>query len=209
MHRGELNERQLRGWIQNRFYYQKNIPIKDALILSKLPSRAERRQWVQRIIDQDGRPGDEGGIEAWLRLGQAAGLSRAEMLDEKRVLPGVCFAVDSYVNFCRLKPWPQAVAASLTELFAPDLVARRIEVFERHYPWVKAEGLEYFRRRLQQAPRDADHALELVIRGARNREDQLKAVEAVSFKCDVLWAILDAVERAYSEQGAHARASES
>lgn len=202
MHRGELSENELRGWILNRFYYQKNIPIKDALVLAKLPTREDRRAWLQRIIDHDGRQGDEGGIEAWLRLGEAAGLSRDEMSDDLRILPGVRFAVDAYVNFCRLKPWPQAVASSLTELFAPDLVGKRIEVIEKYYPWVRPEGLDYFRRRLHQAPRDVGHALQLVIHAARTSEDQQKAVTALNFKCDVLWSLLDAVEREYSPKGA-------
>ena len=201
MHHGQVTEAQLRGWILNRFYYQKNIPIKDALILAKLPAREDRKKWLQRIIDHDGREGDEGGIEAWLRLGEAAGLSRAEMLDDHCILPGVRLAVDGYVNFCRLQPWPQGVAASLTELFAPDLVAKRIEAMERSYPWVKPEGLEYFRQRLKQAPRDANHALELVLRNARTCEEQHNAVAALSFKCDVLWALLDAVELAYCGRG--------
>ncbi len=202
MHRGELSKNELRGWILNRFYYQKNIPVKDALIVSKLPTREDRRKWLQRIIDHDGRQGEEGGIEAWLRLGEAAGLARNDMLDERSILPGVRFAVDGYINFCRLKPWPQAVAASLTELFAPDLIAMRIEAIEKYYPWVKLEGLEYFRRRLQQAPRDADYALDLVLRTAQTRQDQEEALAAVSYKCDVLWSLLDAVERAYAVQGA-------
>lgn len=201
MHRGELNERQVRNWILNRFYYQKNIPVKDALILAKLPSRDDRRKWLQRIIDHDGREGAEGGIEAWLRLGEAAGLERSEMLDDRRVLPGARFAVDAYVNFCRLRPWLEAVAASLTELFAPDLVSRRIQVFEKHYAWVQPWGLEYFRRRLGQAPRDANHGLELVLTRARDRDDQEKAVAALSFKCDVLWSLLDAIDLSDSEQG--------
>jgi pyrroloquinoline-quinone synthase len=198
MHAGHLTPDQFRGWILNRFYYQKNIPLKDALILSNLPSREDRRMWLRRILDQDGGQGDEGGIEAWFRLGEAAGLDRSEMSNEGKVLPGVRIAVDAYVDFCRLRPWPEAVASSLTELFAPDLVARRIIVIEKFYPWVKPEGLEYFRRRLEQAPRDADHALDLVIRSARTRDDQEKAVAALNFKCEVLWLLLDAVERAYS-----------
>jgi pyrroloquinoline-quinone synthase len=202
MHRGELDENQVRGWILNRFYYQKNIPVKDALVLAKLPTREDRRKWLERIIDHDGREGDAGGIEAWLRLGEAAGLAREELLDDRRVLPAARFAVDAYVNFCRLKPWPEAVASSLTELFAPDLVAKRIDVFEKHYAWVKPWGLEYFRRRLGQAPRDVDHALHLVLGQARTRQDQERAVAALNFKCDVLWALLDAVGSAYSGEGA-------
>jgi pyrroloquinoline-quinone synthase len=201
MHEGALSADQLRGWILNRFYYQKNIPVKDALILSKLPSREDRRGWLQRIIDHDGRQGDEGGIEAWLRLGEAAGLTREHMLDDANILPGTRFAVEAYVNFCRLTPWRQAVASSLTELFAPDLVGKRIGVIEQHYPWVKREGLGYFRRRLEQGPRDAEHALELVIQSARSRDDQERAVAALRFKCDVLWSLLDAVEHAYTRQG--------
>jgi pyrroloquinoline-quinone synthase len=201
MHRGELKENELQGWILNRFYYQKNIPVKDALILSKLPSREDRRRWLKRIIDHDGLQGNEGGIEAWLRLGEAAGLAREEMMDERHVVPGVRSAVDSYVNFCRLKPWLEAVASSLTELFAPDLICKRIEIIETHYRWVKPEGLEYFCRRLSQAPRDAEHALDLVLQNARTLDDQQKAVDALSFKCDVLWALLDAVEKTYSVQG--------
>jgi pyrroloquinoline-quinone synthase len=199
MHEGGLSANQVRGWILNRLYYQRSIPVKDALILSKLPTREDRRMWLQRIIDHDGRDGTEGGIEAWLRLGKAAGLSREEMMDERRTLPGVRFAVDAYVNFCRLRPWPEPVAASLTELFAPELVAKRIEVFEKHYPWIQPWGLEYFRRRLRQAPRDADHALELVIKSASTREEQEKAEAALSFKCDVLWSLLDAVQSGYPE----------
>ncbi len=201
MHNGELSPDELRGWILNRFYYQKNIPVKDALVLAKLPTREDRRKWLQRIIDHDGRQGDEGGIEAWLRLGEAAGMSRELMLYDANTLPAARFAVDAYVNFCRLMPWRQAVASSLTEMFAPTLVGKRIGVIEQHYPWVKREGLEYFRRRMEQAPRDAEHALELVITSARGREDQEKAVAALRFKCDMLWALLDAVEHAYTRQG--------
>jgi len=201
MHEGKLTPEQLRAWISNRFYYQKNIPVKDALILSKLPSREERREWIQRIIDHDGRDGSEGGIEAWIRLGEAAGIPREEMLDERHVLPAVRFAVDAYVNFCRLEPWPIAVASSLTELFAPTLVSKRIGVFEQLYPWIRPEGLAYFQARLHQAPRDADHGLGLVLRECRDRREQEQAIAALRFKCDVLWALLDALALAYPGGG--------
>jgi pyrroloquinoline-quinone synthase len=201
MHTGELKRRELQGWVLNRFYYQINIPVKDAIILSKLPTRDDRRAWIQRIIDHDGRQGDEGGIESWLRLGEAVGLKRSVLLDSQAVLPGVRFAVDSYVNFCRNRPWQEAVAASLTELFAPDLLSRRIEVIERRYPWVDPSGLEYFRRRLTQQPREIDHVLGLVINSAISRQDQEQAIHALEFKCEVLWSLLDAVELAYSEGG--------
>jgi pyrroloquinoline-quinone synthase len=197
MHEGSLEPEQIRAWVANRYYYQKNIPVKDALILAKLPTREDRRRWLQRIIDHDGRQGDEGGIEAWIRLGEAVGIPREEMLDERHVLPAVRFAVDAYVNYCRLMPWYEAVASSLTELFSPGIIAKRMDVFEKLYPWIKPEGLTYFRNRLRQAPRDSEHGVELVISYARSLEDQQRAVAALKFKCDVLWAILDALMLAY------------
>lgn len=200
MHRGELSRDELKGWILNRFYYQKNLPIKDALILAKLPSREDRRIWLQRIIDHDGRSNGDGGIEAWLRLGEAADLSTREMLADENVAAGVKFAVDSYVNFCRLQPWLIAVASSLTELFAPELVKHRIAVIERHYHWVKSDGLDYFRKRLTQAPRDAEHALNLVLSNSITADQQREAVAALHFKCDVLWGMLDAIDSKTAKQ---------
>jgi len=193
MNEGRLDPPALRTWVANRFYYQVQIPIKDAAILSNCPEREIRRVWIQRILDHDGARGDEGGIEKWLRLGEAVGLMRGEMLEQSRLLPGVKFAVDAYVTFCRTKPWLEAVASSLTELFAPTLMARRIAAFERHYPWVKASGLKYFRGRLTQAPRDSDFALRLVLERCRTRGQQERAVAALQFKCDLLWAMLDAI----------------
>ncbi|WP_163853139.1 pyrroloquinoline-quinone synthase PqqC [Paenibacillus elgii] len=204
MHEGKLSPEQLRAWVANRFYYQQNIPVKDALILAKLPTREDRRRWLQRIVDHDGREGDEGGIEAWIRLGEAVDIPREDLLSERLVLPAVRFAVDAYVNFCRLQPWPEAVASSLTELFAPTLVSRRIVVFEDLYPWIRPQGLDYFRTRLHQAPRDADHGLELVLRECHARREQERAVAALSFKCDVLWSLLDALQLTYPDGENHA-----
>lgn len=195
MHRGELSPEELRLWVANRFYYQANIPIKDAAILSNCPEPEVRRQWIQRILDHDGHGAEEGGIEAWLRLGEAMGVSRDDMLSHRQLLPGVRFAVDAYVNFCRTKPWLEAVAASLTELFAPLIVKERLAAILSHYKWVDPEGLQYFRNRLSQAPRDAEHALSLVTERFRTCEAQERAVAALEFKCDVLWCLLDAVER--------------
>ena len=194
MHRGELSRHQVQCWILNRFYYQMNIPIKDAIIVSRLTDREDRRRWIRRIVEHDGSCGDEGGIEAWIKLGEAAGINRSNMHDQSSILAGVRFAVDAYVNFCRLKTVEEAVAASLTELFAGDLIAQRIEVIEKHYSWIKPEGLDYFRRRVSEAPRDARSALEYVLRSARSRQDQERAIAALKFKCDVLWSLLDAVE---------------
>jgi len=195
MHRGELSREELQLWVANRFYYQVNIPIKDALILANCPEPAVRRRWIQRIIDHDGRGDEPGGIEAWLRLGEAMAVSREDLLSHRRLLPGVRFAVDGYVEFCRSRPWLEAVAASLTELFAPLIVQERLAAILSHYPWVNPEGLQYFRNRLAQAPRDAEHALALVTERFRTRPEQERAVAALEFKCDVLWCLLDAVER--------------
>src|SRR4051812_220010 len=163
MNSGLLGREQVRGWIVNRFYYQRTIPIKDAAIISNCPVREVRRLWLHRISDHDGTEDGKGGIEAWLRLGDAAGLSREELLSEERVLPGVRFAVDAYIHLARTKPWPVAVASSLTELFAPDLMADRIAAFEKHYTWVAPEGLEYFKGRVSQARTDSNEGLALTL----------------------------------------------
>ena len=163
MNEGGLTPDQVRGWVANRFHYQRNIPIKDAAILSNCPDHEVRRGWVRRILIHDGtRPG-EGGIEAWLRLGEAVGLAREALLDERHVLPGVRSAVGAYVRLARDEPWPVAVASSLTELFAPDLMAERIRAFERYYTWVPGSGLDYFRSRLTQARADSDEGLDLTL----------------------------------------------
>src|SRR5712692_4262203 len=193
MNEGRLSPDALRGWVANRFYYQSNIPIKDAAILSNCPLREVRRVWIHRIVDHDGSGENEGGIEAWLRLGEACGLSRNELLEDRHLQPGVRFAVDAYVNFARKQPWPVAIASSLTELFAPDLMAKRLEAFERFYPWVQPRGLEYFKRRVTQARRDSDEALKLTLAYCVTGEMQAAAVRALEFKCEVLWAMLDAI----------------
>jgi pyrroloquinoline-quinone synthase len=199
MNDGLLSPRQVRGWVANRFYYQENIPRKDAAILANCPDREVRRRWVRRILDHDGTAGGEGGIEAWLRLSEAVGLTREEVIDERHLVPGVRFAVDAYVTFARTRPWVEAVASSLTELFAPHLMAERLVAFEHLYPWIDPAGLTYFRARLDQAPRDADHALEVVTEHCSSAEERERAVAALSFKCDVLWGMLDAIDRAYPE----------
>jgi pyrroloquinoline-quinone synthase len=198
MNEGGLSRRQIQGWVANRFCYQQNIPRKDAAILANCPLPEVRRRWVRRILDHDGTADGEGGIEAWLRLGEATGLTRKEIEDERHVVPGVRFAVDAYVSFARTRPWVEAVASSLTELFAPDLMAERLAAFERHYPWIDAQGLAYFRARLTQAPRDSEHALQVVTEHCQTPEEQARAVMALSFKCDVLWSMLDAIDHAFA-----------
>jgi len=195
MDAGELSREELQRWVANRFYYQRCIPIKDAAILSNCPEVAVRRLWIQRIIDHDGTSPGAGGIESWLRLGDALGVDRDELESERRVLPGVRYAVDAYVDFARRKPWIEAVASSLTGLFGPGAIRVRLAALEAHYPWIDRAGLTYFRDRLEQAPRDADYALGLVVERCVTREQQERAVAALRFKTEVLWAQLDAIER--------------
>lgn len=197
MHDGRLDRRQLQGWVANRYYYQLNIPIKDAAILANCPDREIRRHWVQRILDHDGREGEPGGIEAWIRLGEAVGLSREEVVSEQHVLPGVRFAVDAYVNFARQRPWQEAAAASLTELFAPAIHQSRLDNWPTHYPWVETEGYSYFRRRLAEARRDVEHGLDITLGHFRSRAGQQRAAAILQFKLDVLWSMLDAMLLAY------------
>ena len=194
---GKLSPAQVRGWVANRYLYQKSIPIKDAAILSNCPDREVRRKWIRRIQEQDGSTDAEGGIEAWLRLGEACGLTRSEVVGEMHVLPGVRFAVDAYVTFARMRPWQEAVCASLTELFAPDAHRARLEAFPKHYPWVDPSGLEYFERRLGQAKRDVEHGLQITLDYCDTREKQERALDILQFKLDVLWAMLDAIHRGY------------
>ena len=195
MDAGELTREELRRWVANRFYYQKCIPLKDAAILANCPEVEVRRAWIQRIVDHDGTAEGTGGTESWLRLGEALGVTRAELLSERGVLPGVRYAVDAYVNFARQRPWIEAVASSLTELFGPGAMKTRVEAIERHYPWIDPAGLDYFRTRLVQAPRDAQYALDLVVERCTTPEQQDAAVAALRFKTEVLWAQLDAIDR--------------
>jgi pyrroloquinoline-quinone synthase len=194
---GELNRRQLQMWVANRYYYQANIPRKDAAILANCPDREFRRRWLGRILDQDGTADGEGGLEAWLRLGEGAGLTRAEILDQRHVVAGVRFAVDAYVNFARTAPWQEAVCASLTELFAPEAHQRRLEAFPKHYSYVPASALEYFRRRQGEARRDVDHGLTLTLSHFITRPLQERALEILNLKLDVLWGMAEAIYRAY------------
>lgn len=193
MHRGQCTPAQIQAWVANRYYYQINIPIKDAAILANCPEREVRRHWVQRILDHDGYAGEEGGIEAWLRLGEAVGLSREDCVSQRLVLPGVRFAVDAYVNFARQRPWQEAAAASLTELFAPTIHQSRLSHWPDHYPWIEPEGYAYFKRRLNEAPRDVVNGLAITMAHFNTRELQERAIAILQFKLDVLWTMVDAM----------------
>jgi pyrroloquinoline-quinone synthase len=195
MDAGKLSREELRRWVANRFYYQRCIPLKDAAILSNCPEIDVRREWISRIVDHDGTAPGAGGIESWLRLGEALGVTRAELESERRVLPAVRYAVDAYVTFARQRPWVEAVASSLTELFGPSAIRVRLAALEEHYPWIDPAGLQYFRDRLVLAPRDADYALRLVVERCVTREQQERAVAALTFKTEMLWAQLEAIER--------------
>lgn len=194
MDAGQLTREELQRWVANRFYYQACIPLKDAAILSNCRDIEVRREWIQRIIDHDGTASGMGGIESWLRLGEALAVPRGELLSERRVLPAVRYAVHAYVNFARQRPWVEAVASSLTELFGPAAIRARLAALEAHYPWIDPAGLQYFRDRLVQAPRDAEYALGLVVDRCVTREQQERAVAALKFKTEVLWAQLEAIE---------------
>ncbi len=196
MNAGSLSRQDLKTWAVNRYYYQRSIPLKDAAILSNCPDREVRRRWIKRIFDHDGAREEEGGIGAWLRLCLAVGATKDEVESEELVVAGVRFAVDAYLTLARTRPWIEAVASSLTELFAPALMARRIEAFEKHYAWVDGEGLAYFRSRVALAKADADYALPLVVHRARTREQQEACVAALATKADILWAQLDAIDLA-------------
>lgn len=199
MHEGRLTRRQLQGWVANRLAYQRAIPRKDGAILSNCPDADVRRLWLQRIIDHDGTEPGTGGIEMWIRLGEAVGVPRDEMEDERHVLPGVRFAAEAYVTFCKTKPWIDAAASSLTELFAPDLMRQRIAAFPQHYPWIRPEALDYFKSRLIQAPRDSQQGLHLVLTRCTTVEMQRRAFDALAFKLEMLWVMIDTIHHAYLE----------
>jgi len=200
LHGGKLNKGQVQAWALNRYCYQSAVPRKDAALISRSHDREIRRDWVHRILDHDGYGEEEGGIERWLVLTDGLGLDRDYVVSMKGALPATRFAVEAYVNFVREKTLVEAIASSLTELFASRLIAVRLDALRRHYPWLQA-GLGYFEARLSQAPEDARFAFEWAYEHARTREDQELVARALISKCDILWAQLDALYFAYVEPG--------
>jgi len=207
---GHATPEQIRGWVANRYYYQIAIPVKDAAIMANCPDREVRRGWVQRILDHDGfeyglpngeKMVDLGGIEAWIRLGESVGLTREEIVDLRHVLPGVRFAVDAYINFARRAPWQEAVCSSLTELFAPVIHLQRLATWPGHYPWIESSGLQYFRNRTSQAPRDVIQGLNVTLDYFRTRAMQERAVQILKFKLDILWSMNDVMGQHYGTNG--------
>jgi len=201
LHAGELSRFQVQAWALNRYYYQSMIPVKDAALLSRLPTPELRRIWRQRLVDHDGEGPDEGGIARWLALTDALGLDRDYVVSTEGVLPATKFAVEAYVHFVRERSLLEAVASSLTELFAPAIIADRVAGMLAHYDFVTAEALAYFDKRLTQAPQDAAFALDYVRQEALRADQQQAVLDALTFKCDVLWAQLDALHHAYVEPG--------
>lgn len=194
MYEGKLSKEQLQCWVANRFYYQIAIPMKDAAILSNCPDKDVRKQWIVRITDHDGVDNQIGGIEAWVRLGEAVGLTREQVTSLEMVSPGVRFAVDAYINFAKQRPWQESVCSSLTELFAPHIHQQRISSWPSMYPWVKEEGLMYFKKRLTEARRDVEQGLGVTLEYfSTSREMQMKALEILQFKLNVLWVIADSI----------------
>ena len=200
MNSGKLDKPAIQGWVANRFYYQVAIPVKDAAILSNCWDRDVRRHWIQRIIDHDGTQGDEGGIEAWLQLGEAVGLKRKELWSHKHLLPGVKFAIDAYINFAKQKPWQVAASSSLTELFAPKIHQKRLDQWPKYYPWIDQKGYAYFRKRLTEARRDVQHGLDITLDFYKTRAEQEEMLNVLQFKLDVLWTMLDCMWMAYIEK---------
>jgi pyrroloquinoline-quinone synthase len=200
MHEGRLSRGQLQAWALNRYYYQSIIPIKDSIILSRGPDPAFRRAWRKRVIDHDGDSTSDGGIKRWLKLAEAAGLDVDRVRAGEGILPATRFAVNEYLNIVRSRTLLEAVASSLTELFARDLITLRMEKLRQHYPWL-AGGLDYFESRLTQAPEDAEFAINYVCQHAKTRAEQELAIQALRDKCDILWAQLDALYFAYVQPG--------
>ncbi len=201
LHSGKLDKGQVQAWALNRYCYQAAVPRKDAALMSRTTDRELRREWVHRILDHDGSGEEEGGIERWLVLTDGLGLDRDYVASMDGALPATRFAVEAYVNFVRERSLVEAVASSLTELFAPSIHRERIAGMLEHYDFIDEEVMAYFRRRLSQATRDADFALDYVKRHATTRELQELCIDAVRFKCNVLWAQLDALHHAYVTPG--------
>lgn len=199
LHGGELNKGQVQAWALNRYYYQASVPIKDAALMSRIRDYEIRRAWRHRLEDHDGGEGLEGGIERWFKLTDGLGLDREYVRSTRGLLPGTRFAVDAYVTYVKERSPLEGMASSLTELFAPGIHKERIVGMLESYDFVSDETMAYFKKRLTQAPRDADYVLDYVKREARTPEQRQAVCNALLFKCDVLWAQLDALYHAYIE----------
>ncbi|WP_375596198.1 pyrroloquinoline-quinone synthase PqqC [Algihabitans albus] len=198
---GGLAKGQVQAWALNRYYYQRMIPLKDAAIVSRMDDAGLRREWRQRIVDHDGNSDEDGGLRRWLALTDGLGLDRAYVTSTDGVLPATKFAVEAYLHFVREKSLLEAVASSLTELFSPLAIGARVRGMLENYDYITPEILAYFDKRPEQATRDSDFALAYVLDNARRPDQQQDALRALTFKCDVLWAQLDALHHAYVAPG--------
>jgi pyrroloquinoline-quinone synthase len=201
LHGGKLTRGQVQAWALNRFYYQSQIPIKDASLIARLPSSELRRTWRARLVDHDGDGTAPGGIERWLKLAEGVGLARDYVESTAGILPTTRFSVDAYVHFVKDRTVLEAIASSLTEMFSPGIIADRVQGMLANYDFITEETLAYFTPRLTQAPQDVDFALRYVKAEAKTRADQEKVLAALRFKCDVLWTQLDALYLAYVDPG--------
>ena len=201
LHGGKLNRGQVQAWALNRYYYQSRIPAKDATLLARLPNAELRRAWRHRLEDHDGTEPNTGGVARWLKLAEGIGLDPAYVESTEGLLAGTRFAVDAYVAFVRDRSVLEAIASSLTEMFSPTIIAERVSGMLSHYDFVTKETLAYFTPRLTQAPRDADFALAYAREYAVTVEQQQAVLNALRFKCSLLWAQLDALHYAYVEPG--------
>ncbi len=197
LHDGKLDRGQVQAWALNRFYYQSSIPVKDATLLARLPTADLRREWRRRLVDHDGDAPGTGGVARWMKLAEGVGLDPDYVRSGAGILPATRFAVDAYVAFVRDRSVLEAVASSLTELFSPQIIAERVSGMLAHYDWITRDTLAYFTPRLTQAPQDSDFALAYVQENARTAAEQQAVLAALRFKCDVLWAQLDALHHAY------------
>lgn len=197
LHGGDLSRGQVQAWALNRYYYQSSIPLKDCLVMSRFRDRAIRVEWRHRIEDHDGAPDSEGGIERWLKLTEGLGLDREYVESTRGILPATRFAVDAYVHFVATRTPLEAIASSLTELFAPKLHEERIAGMLEHYDFIDPSIMTYFQRRLDQAPRDAAFALHYVRETAQTPQERQAVCDALIFKTNVLWVQLDALYHAY------------
>ena len=197
LHTGKLSKGQVQAWALNRFCYQAAIPIKDTILMSRIPNHEMRREWRQRIADHDGDEPGTGGIERWLKLTDSLGLNRDYVLSQDGALPATRFAVGAYIRFVDERPLVEAIASSLTELFSPKIISERVAGMLKNYDFISESDLAYFKPRLTQARRDVEFALEYVRTHARDKEQQEGVLNALYFKCDVLWCQLDALYSAY------------
>lgn len=197
LHNGHLNHGQVQAWALNRYYYQWSIPRKDLALMARIDNLELRRAWRSRVIDHEGDVDGVGGIGRYLQLCERLELDLDYVRSLKGLLPATRFAVDGYINFVQSRSTLEAIASSLTELYAPAIHKARIAGLSRHYDWADDYALAYFKKRIAEATRDVDFGRAWILQYARTRSQQEAVLDAVRFKTDVLWSQLDALYSAY------------